>query len=65
MIKKSKIHVWTYTTDEDPETKPYEKVFFNEDLDKQQASLFYKGRQAKTSLRKREKSNKIQNKIRI
>ena len=37
----------SYTTDEDPETKPYEKVFFNEDLDKQQASLFYKGRQAK------------------
>ena len=28
-------------------TKPYKKVFFNEDLDKQQASLFYKGRQAK------------------
>ena len=27
--------------------KPYEKVFFNEDLDKPQASLFYKGRQAK------------------
>ena len=26
---------------------PYDKVFFNEDLDKQQASLFYKGRQAK------------------
>ena len=29
--------------------KPYDKVFFNEDLDKLQASLFYKGRQAKKS----------------
>ena len=38
----------TYTVEENAvSTKPYKKVYFNEDLDKQQASLFYKGRLAK------------------
>ena len=38
----------TYTVEDNAvSTKPYKKVYFNKDLDKQQASLFYKGRLAK------------------
>ena len=43
---RSKLTSYTVEAN-DESTKPYKKVFFNEDLDKQQASLFYKGRLAK------------------